>query len=182
MCRQDKFGKNFGAEVYNGFAETDLDARVAPLEALDWPRFLACVVSAFHTPHWLHNSARAGVGWGLVGLPGWLKIMTCEPIKQLIRNSSDADDDEGEEGENFITTFSPPPPPPQKKQQKKHHLSRVIKADVNAWFRCLSGFLQSRCKPSSVFMLRNNACLGFLPNPLYYTLVKKSLMQSNEAC
>lgn len=36
--------------------ETDSDARVAALEAPVCPPFV-CVVSAFHTPHWLHNSA-----------------------------------------------------------------------------------------------------------------------------
>lgn len=36
--------------------ETDSDARVAALEASVWPPFV-CVVSAFHTPHWLHNLA-----------------------------------------------------------------------------------------------------------------------------
>lgn len=41
------------------------------------------------------------------GLPQWLNIMTCEPIKQLIKNSNEADDDEGEAGENFITIINP---------------------------------------------------------------------------
>lgn len=41
------------------------------------------------------------------GLPQWLNIMTCEPIKQLIRNSNEADDDEGDAGENFIAIINP---------------------------------------------------------------------------
>lgn len=39
------------------------------------------------------------------GLPQWLNIMTCEPIKQLIRNCNKADDDEGE------AVINPPPHP-----------------------------------------------------------------------
>lgn len=38
------------------------------------------------------------------GLPQWLNIMTCEPIKQLIRNGNEADDDEGE------AVINTPPP------------------------------------------------------------------------
>lgn len=34
--------------------------------------------------------------------------MTCEPIKQLIKNSNEADDDEGDAGENFVAIINPP--------------------------------------------------------------------------
>lgn len=104
--------------------------------------------------------------------------MACEPIKQLIRNSSDADDDEGEVGENFIKTLSPPssPPQPQKPSFKSNYSRSKGK---------VSGLLQSRCTASSVLWttpqrLRNNACLGFTPNLLYYTLMKKALMRSHQ--
>lgn len=70
-------------------------------------------------------SLSGGGGGGGGALPGRLNIMTCEPIKQLIRNSSDADDDEGEAGENFIKTACPTQPltptqTPSIKKKKKH--------------------------------------------------------------
>lgn len=41
-----------------------------------------------------------------------MNIMTCEPIKQLIRNGNDADDDEGDAGANFIAIINPLPKKP----------------------------------------------------------------------
>ena len=60
-----------------------------------------------------------GSGWGWGVLPGRLSIMTCEPIKQLIRNSSDADDDEGEARKNFIKALRPATPTPHTPAMKK---------------------------------------------------------------
>lgn len=104
--------------------------------------------------------------------------MTCEPIKQLIRNSSDADDDEGEVGENFIKTLSSSQPPPQ---PQKNPLSRVIKAEVKERFL---GFYRADVQRAAFYeqpqRLRNNACLGLTPNLLYYTLMKKALMRSHQ--
>lgn len=113
---------------------TRLKGREAPLEAPARPgscvrrqRFTASLAASFN------HSAWAGLGVGGGGgcsQEDW-NIMTCEPIKQLIRNSSDADDDEGEAGENFIKSLSPaqPPTPTQtpsikKKEKKLSNLKR----------------------------------------------------------
>lgn len=125
-------------EVPNGFAETDLANGIAMMVASVWPQ-IVCVVS-WPPPSSLSRRFSSGrqrftLLSGCIiqperrGLPRWLNIMTCEPIKQLIRNGNEADDDEGDAGANFIAIINPLP----KKTNIFCFLRRVIGLKRRRW-------------------------------------------------